>query len=54
MIHEGMLLEYSGRPLGILHWATQVKQLALLALAAALFLPWGMAAAGRPHPGRRC
>jgi formate hydrogenlyase subunit 4 len=44
MIHEGMLLEYSGRPLAILHWLSQVKQLALLALVAALFLPWGMAA----------
>jgi formate hydrogenlyase subunit 4 len=43
MVHEGMLLEYSGRPLGVLHWATQVKQLAVLSLAAALFLPWGMA-----------
>lgn len=46
MVHEGMLLEYSGRPLGILHWATQVKQLAILSLIAALFLPWGMAPAG--------
>jgi formate hydrogenlyase subunit 4 len=46
MVHEGMLIEYSGRPLGVLHWATQVKQLAILALLAALFLPWGMAAAG--------
>ncbi len=43
MVHEGMLLEYSGRPLGVLHWATQVKQLAILSLIAALFLPWGMA-----------
>jgi formate hydrogenlyase subunit 4 len=50
MIHEGMLLEYSGRPLGILHWTTQIKQLAILALAAALFLPWGMAAAGDYAP----
>jgi len=46
MIHEGMILEYSGRPLGILHWATQVKQLAFLSLLAAIFIPWGMADAG--------
>ncbi len=46
MVHEGMILEYSGRSLGILHWATQVKQLAFLALLAALFVPWGMAAPG--------
>jgi len=43
MIHEGMLLEYSGRPLGVLHWASQIKQLAILSLIAALFLPWGLA-----------
>jgi formate hydrogenlyase subunit 4 len=48
LIHEGMLLEYSGRPLGILHWTTQIKQLAILALAAALFLPWGMASDATP------
>lgn len=46
MAHEGMILEYSGRPLGVLHWATQVKQLAFLSLMAAFFLPWGMAPAG--------
>jgi formate hydrogenlyase subunit 4 len=43
-----MLLEYSGRPLGVLHWMTQIKQLAILALAAALFLPWGMALDSSP------
>jgi formate hydrogenlyase subunit 4 len=48
MAHEGMLLEYSGRPLGVLHWSSQVKQLAFLSLLAALFLPWGMAA-GASH-----
>src|SRR5205814_7801156 len=42
MVHEGMLLEYSGRLLGILHWATQVKQMAIVALLVALFIPWGM------------
>ncbi|GIW03518.1 MAG: formate hydrogenlyase HycD [Thermomicrobiales bacterium] len=45
MAHEGMILEYSGRPLGVIHWASQVKQLALLALASALFFPWGLAPA---------
>lgn len=50
MVHEGMLLEYAGRPLGVLHWATQVKQLAVLALVAALFAPWGMAESGERSP----
>jgi formate hydrogenlyase subunit 4 len=43
MAHEGMLLEYSGRPLGLLLWATHVKQLVVLSLLAALFFPFGLA-----------
>lgn len=43
MVHEGMLLEYSGRPLGLLLWASHVKQLVILSLVAALFLPVGLA-----------
>lgn len=43
MAHEGMILEYSGRPLGLILLASHLKQLALLSLLAALFLPWGMA-----------
>jgi formate hydrogenlyase subunit 4 len=42
MAHEGMLLEYSGRPLGLLLWATHVKQLVVLSLLAALFFPWAI------------
>jgi formate hydrogenlyase subunit 4 len=45
MIHEGMLLEYSGRPLGILVWASLLKQIVLFSLIAALFFPFGVAAA---------
>jgi len=44
MIHEGMLLEYSGRPLGILVWASLLKQIVLFALVVALFFPFGIAA----------
>ena len=43
MVHEGMLLEYSGRPLGLLLWGTHLKQLVVLSLIAALFLPIGLA-----------
>lgn len=43
MAHEGMLLEYSGRPLGLLLWATHIKQMVILSLLAALFFPWGVA-----------
>jgi formate hydrogenlyase subunit 4 len=45
MVHEGMLLEYSGRSLGLLQLAAQVKQLAVLSLIAALFVPWTLALA---------
>lgn len=38
MIHEGMLLEYSGRHLALLTWAAQVKQFAVLAVLANVFL----------------
>jgi formate hydrogenlyase subunit 4 len=43
MIHEGMLIEYSGRSLGIVHYAAMVKQLLLVVLLANVFVPFGMA-----------
>lgn len=46
MLHEGMLLEYSGRYLGLMMWAEQVKQLLLLSLFINLFFPWGIAVHG--------
>ena len=48
MAHEGMILEYSGRPLGLLLWAGHVKQLVILSLLAALFFPAGIAQAATP------
>lgn len=43
MAHEGMILEYSGRPLGLLLLGSHLKQLTLVSLLTALFLPWGAA-----------
>ncbi len=43
MIHEGMVLEYSGPSLALVEWASAVKLHAMLALLIALFGPWGMA-----------
>lgn len=46
MIHEGMVLEYSGRFLALIHLAASVKQLVFLVLFSLLFLPlpaWGLA-----------
>jgi formate hydrogenlyase subunit 4 len=42
MIHEGMLLEYSGRYLGLMAWAAQIKQLLILNLFICAFFPWGI------------
>src|SRR6266540_3349526 len=44
MIHEAMLLEYSGRYLALIEWAASIKQLVLLALLANIFFPFGFAA----------
>ena len=49
MIHDGMLLESSGRHLAALEWAAAIRQLLLLTLLANLFLPWGIAL--EPTPG---
>src|SRR5512134_824172 len=43
MLHEGMLLEHSGRGLACIVLATHVKQLVTLGLVAALFFPMGLA-----------
>jgi formate hydrogenlyase subunit 4 len=40
MLHEGMLLEHSGPGLGCLHLAHHTKQIVVIALVQALFLPW--------------
>ena len=43
MIHEAMLLEYSGRYWGVLHWALLVKQTLVFSLFVDLFIPWRLA-----------
>jgi len=44
MIHEAMLLEYSGRYLALIEWAASIKQLVLMALLANIFFPVGLPA----------
>lgn len=46
MIHEGMVLEYSGPSLALIEWSSAIKLHAMLALLVALFAPWGMASHG--------
>lgn len=48
MIHEGMLLEYSGRHLALMEWAAQLKLALFAVLIVDLFLPWGIAAGFAP------
>jgi len=48
MIHEAMVLEYSGRYLALIEWAASLKLLVFFTLLANLFVPWGVAAALTP------
>ena len=43
MIHEAMILEYSGKRLALIEWAAANKYLIFIALGANLFIPWGIA-----------
>ena len=48
MIHEAMVLEYSGRYLALIEWAAALKLLVFFALLGNLFVPWGVAMALTP------
>lgn len=48
MIHEAMLLEYSGRHLALMEWAASLKLFAYSCAGLALFFPWGVAEANAP------
>ena len=48
MIHEAMILEYSGRYLALVEWAAGLKLLVFLTLVANVFAPWGIATTGEP------
>jgi len=39
MIHEAMILEYSGRYLALIEWSASIKQLVLMALLVNIFFP---------------
>jgi formate hydrogenlyase subunit 4 len=43
MIHEAMILEYSGRYLALIEWAAAVKLFIFVSLLANMFVPWGVA-----------
>ena len=48
MIHEAMLLEYSGRYLALMEWGSSIKQLVLMTLLVNIFFPIGMATDATP------
>lgn len=48
MIHEAMVLEYSGRYLGLIEWAAGLKLVVFLTLIANVFAPWGIATTPTP------
>ncbi len=43
MVHEAMILEYSGRHLALMEWAAQIKLLLYGVLISNVFFPWGIA-----------
>ena len=48
MIHEAMILEYSGRYLALVEWAAAMKLFLFMTLLANLFVPWGVPAEVTP------
>jgi formate hydrogenlyase subunit 4 len=46
MVHEAMILEYSGRHLAVIEAAASLKLLLYMSLIACVFTPWGTAVAG--------
>ena len=45
MVHEAMVLEYSGRHLALIELAASLKLLLYVSLIACLFAPWGISPA---------
>lgn len=43
MIHEAMVLEYSGKKLALVEWASANKLAIFISLGASIFFPWGIA-----------
>ncbi len=46
MVHEAMVLEYSGRHLALIELSASLKLLLYVSLIACLFLPWGLVPSG--------
>jgi formate hydrogenlyase subunit 4 len=46
MVHEAMVLEYSGRHLAMMELSAMLKLVVYVSLIACVFVPWGLASAG--------
>jgi len=51
MVHEAMILEYSGRHLAVLELAASLQLLLYVSLIGCIFAPWGLAPAGASGAG---
>ena len=47
MVHEAMILEYSGRHLAVIELAASLKLLVYLSIIGCVFTPWGVTVAGQ-------
>jgi len=47
MVHEAMVLEYSGRHLALIESASHLKLLLYLSVIVCVFFPWGIAVSGQ-------
>ena len=52
MVHEAMVLEYSGRHLAMIELASSLKLLLYVSLIACVFVPWGAGAGRQRRAGR--
>ncbi|HWM47009.1 MAG TPA: NADH-quinone oxidoreductase subunit H [Xanthobacteraceae bacterium] len=50
MVHEAMVLEYSGRHLAMIEFASALKLTLYFSLLICMFVPFGLASAGAPLP----
>jgi formate hydrogenlyase subunit 4 len=51
MVHEAMVLEYSGRHLAMIEFAAALKLLLYISLIACVFMPWGLSFVGAGPTG---
>jgi len=48
MVHEGMLLEYSGRSLALMEFSSMMRLVIFMTMLGTLFFPWGISTSVEP------